>query len=118
MTACMVSSRRHTQSCTSWRGRLQSSANVATLLGTSSRVFDSGQGSGRAYWPKARRARWPAAEPNCMPSRTGPEREGELAQEPAEAARGVVQGVEVHGGGGMAAAPCCWASTISCSVGR
>ena len=56
-TACMVSSRRQTQSWTSWSGRLQSSAKRPTLPGTSSRVDDSGHGSGRAYCPKARRAR-------------------------------------------------------------
>ena len=82
-TACMVSSRRQTQSCTSWSGRLQSSAKRATLPGTSNSVDDSGQGRGSAYWPKARRARCPAAEPNCMPRKTGPSVRANWLRSPA-----------------------------------
>ena len=97
-TACMVSSRRQTHSWTSWRGRLQSSAKRATLPGTSSRVVDSGHGRGSAYWPKARRARWPAAEPNCMPRKTGPSVRANCPRSPPSPAGALgVELAQVHG---------------------
>ena len=99
-TACMASSRTQTQSWTSCSGRLQSSAKRATFDGTSSRVVDSGQGRGSAYWPKARRARWPAADPNCMPRNTGPSVTANCEEQAAESARRVVAELaQVHRGG-------------------
>ena len=97
MTACMVSSRRQTQSCTSWRGRLQSSANVATLLGTSRRVFDSGHGSGQGVLAEGPPGQVAGGGAELHAEQHGAEREGELAQEAAEPARDVVELAQVHG---------------------
>ena len=117
-TACMVSSRRQTQSWTSWRGRLQSSAKRATLPGTRSSVDDSGHGQREGVLPEGPAGQVTGRRAELHAEEDGAERERELPEQPAEAAASVGSSSLRSSDEGTAAAPCCCASTIDLRTGR
>ena len=74
--------------------------------GTSSSVFDSGQGSGQGVLAEGTSGQVAGGGAELHAEQHGPEREGELAQEPTEAARRVVEVGQIrgrarHGGRGL-----------------
>ena len=117
MTACMVSSRRQTQSWTSWRGRLQSSAKRATLPGTSSRVGDSRPGQGQRVLAEGAPGQVAGGRAELHAEEDRTEGQGELAQQPLRPAP-PSRSSSVRSMAGAAAAPFCWASTIDWRTGR
>ena len=97
-TACMVSSRRQTQSWTSWSGRLQSSAKRATLPGTKQQGGRLGPGQRQGVLPEGAPGQVPGRRAELHAEEDRAEREGELPEQPAETAGDVgVELAQVHG---------------------
>ena len=117
-TACMVSSRRQTQSWTSWSGRLQSSAKRATLPGTRSSVGRLGPGQREGVLPERPAGQVPGGRAELHAEEDRPEGERELPEQPAEAGGPVGSSSLRSIDDGTAAAPCCCASTIDLRTGR